>query len=323
MASSSYGNDKCLLPTCQRPRHRDAATGIVHDFCGRTHAAEYKAMHGEALARPHGVCHTCKLPGCNEPVYFDETEGPNGRVHEFCCRDHAQRAIEAELHPPSNRQLQGAHPSRRCSLSGCSAPRFQDPDTGELYDYCGRTHARTAAARGLRPPPAALGEPQHFGKTFKGRDAGFGCALCSSGPGGVCGTCAPDYTLSTLTNAHPKYSQIKAQFADSWAAAAGPKPTVMRVLQVRNPAPVFERYEAYKRSLAVAGRAVQEVRRFHATGMVCNFGVQQAQPPCDDEGCAVCSIGATSFKVHTRAAAFAFVHTPASPFACVRPRACP
>jgi hypothetical protein len=66
---------------------------------------------------------------------------------------------------------------------------------------------------------------------------------------------------------------------------------------VRNPKPLFERYETYKAALRASGRAVNEVRRFHATGMTCDFGVDQSQAPCDDDGCAVCSIGATAFKL--------------------------
>jgi hypothetical protein len=76
-----------------------------------------------------------------------------------------------------------------------------------------------------------LGQAAHFGVTFSGRAARFGCARCSS-DGDVCGECEPSYTLSQLTNAHPKYAQIKQQFADSWVLD-GTKPTVLRVLQVQ------------------------------------------------------------------------------------------
>ena len=294
MASSSAA--LCCLPSCNKPKHRDPATGIEHDFCGRTHAKEYARRNGSVLPPPHGVCHTCKLPGCNEEVYYDEAEE---RVHEFCCKSHALQAINDGLHPPSQKgnQLGSRIPvSQQCALPGCTAPKFCDPDTGEVRDYCGRSHARLASQRGQQPPPAALGQPAHFGVTWKGRSAHFNCA--NNCNGGVCGLCQPDYELATLTNAHPKYEQIKRQFADSWdAQTAGPIPTVQRVLQVRNPAPVFERYEAYKQSLAQAGRPVTEERRFHATGMRCSFGIDQGQRPCEDAACNVCSIAQTSFKL--------------------------
>jgi hypothetical protein len=286
----------CALPSCNRTRHRDASTGIVHDFCGRTHAEEYARRNGQTLQPPHGICHVCKLPGCAEQVYYDES---NGRVHDFCCKSHADQAIADALHPPSQRpNQQGGRLSaaEQCALPGCTAPKFQEPDTGELRDYCGRTHARLASERGLQPPPAALGEPAHFGVTWKGRGAHFNCA--NNCNGAVCGLCEQDYELATLTNAHPKYEQIKRQFTASWdMRSAGPTPTVQRVLQVRNPAHVFERFEAYKEALARAGRPVAEERRFHATSMRCAFGIDQGQRPCEDASCAVCSIAQTSFKL--------------------------
>ena len=283
----------CRLPSCNRPCHYDRVTGITHDFCGRTHATQFAAMHNEDLAPPHGACHVCKLAGCNEPVCFDAALG---RVHDFCCKAHAVEAIEKGEHPASLKSVQYGQqidPAHCCTLPGCTARKFVDPDTHTVHDYCGRSHARTAASRGLRPPPQALGAPAHFAVTFSGRRCTRGC--CSAD--GECGDCEPDYTLSTLTNAHPKYETIKAQFANSWAAAAGPRPTVIRVLQVRNPIRVFERYEAYKRELATAGRDPNEQRRFHATGSTCNFGVAQSQAPCEDAACAVCSIAASGFQL--------------------------
>ena len=285
MASSSssvaIGRALCAMPNCSKPRHRDAATGIEHDFCGRTHAAEFARRQGQQLPDPHGSCHICKLPDCNEEVFFDPSDG---RVHEFCCKTHALIAIDRGLHPPSNKSHQmGSRLSaaEQCALPGCTAPKFRDPDTGELRDYCGRSHARLASQRGTQPPPAALGDASHFGVTWKGTRGS-----------------EPDYDLATLTNAHPKYERIKHQFYASWDRAAhGPTPTVLRVLQVRNPQDVFDRYEEYKRQLAAAGRPVNEERRFHATSMACDFGIVQSQKPCVDPSCAVCSICQTAFKL--------------------------
>lgn len=42
----------CGLHGCGRPCFQRA--GVVHDFCGRSHA---KAALGERLAPPHGICH--------------------------------------------------------------------------------------------------------------------------------------------------------------------------------------------------------------------------------------------------------------------------
>ena len=35
-----------MLPGCERPRYREES-GYVHDFCGKSHAAEYKKEYGE------------------------------------------------------------------------------------------------------------------------------------------------------------------------------------------------------------------------------------------------------------------------------------
>lgn len=230
------------------------------------------------------------------PVHFDAEDG---RVHEFCCKSHADEAIAQGAHPPSERrrqwgrQIEAAH---RCTLPGCTARRFIDPDTNAEYDYCGRSHAREGARRGIEPPPPALGEPAHFDRTYSGRPCTRGCASCSA-DGTVCRVCEEPYTVSTMTNAHPKYDLVRRQFLASWAANAGPAPTILRVLQVRNPETVFQRYQDYKTALAAAGRGVNEERRFHATGMTCSFGIDLSQRPCDDAACAVCSIAASAFKL--------------------------
>ena len=152
MASSSSApvlgvavRGQCALRGCTKSVHVDPGTGITHDYCGRSHAQEAQG----AIQAPHGVCHTCQLPGCHESVHY---EADIGRVHEYCCRSHAQEAQARGLAPPSNRQRQGqGTPHNRCSLPGCSAPRYIDPSTGSEHDFCGRTHAREATVRAALP----------------------------------------------------------------------------------------------------------------------------------------------------------------------------
>ena len=102
------------------------------------------------MSAPHGACHTCQLPGCDEPVFFDAT---TERVHDFCCKTHAHQAMARDDHPRPNKGRQG-HPNKdmQCVLHGCSAERFYDQETGYLHEYCGRTHARLAAERGMLAP---------------------------------------------------------------------------------------------------------------------------------------------------------------------------
>lgn len=69
------------------------------------HAQEAVAARGGVLQPPHGVCHLCALEGCDDPVYFDERSEV---VHEYCCKTHAEIALERGERAPSNRSLQGA-----------------------------------------------------------------------------------------------------------------------------------------------------------------------------------------------------------------------
>ena len=256
---------------CDRPVHVDLKTGIAHDYCGRTHA---RVALGGQLQEPHGICHLCKLPGCDEQVQYDRD---TDRVHDFCCLTHAQEAQARWIVPASNRQRQGqSTPHNRCSLPGCSAPRFVDP-TGYAHDFCGRTHAREASMRGLLPASAAATPPAGVDRVWRGRAH------------------EPEYVLSVLTNAHPKYEGIKQQFRQAWEHST-PVPTIMRVLQVRNPASVYRRFVQHASRLGGGGN-VQ--RRFHGTSLSpqCSFGIDVTQPPCTDPGCAVCTICATSFDL--------------------------
>ena len=197
-------------------------------------------------------------------------------MHDYCCQAHAAKAVKRGIQPATNRRRQGqAAPNDRCSLPGCSAPRFCEGAV--VYDFCGRTHARQAAAQGLVGAPNASAVE----RVWKGRDG------------------EPSYTVSMMTNAHAKYASIKQQFSESWQHP-GPRPTVMRILQVRNPAPIFASYENYRGRLAglfQSGNGSNEVRRFHGTSMQCNFGINVAQPPCTHPDCAVCTIMATSFSL--------------------------
>jgi len=262
----------CELHGCHRPAFVDPTTRIQHDYCGRTHAREAMAHSGQDLQPPHGVCHTCKLPGCDEPVYYD---ADTDRVHEYCCRSHAAEACDRGIQPASNRPLQGrGHPAHRCSLQGCSAPRYVDA-TGYEHAYCGRTHAKMAEQRGQQP--VDVSEAEHVSYVWRGR-AG-----------------EPPYTISVLQNAHPRYQGIKEQFRASWLHP-GPTPTVQRVLQIRNPQPIFERYTRRQAGLASARGDANELRRFHGTRMKCRFGIDPNQQPCEDPECAVCSICAQAFS---------------------------
>mmetsp|Transcript_7097 Transcript_7097/g.10586 ORF Transcript_7097/g.10586 Transcript_7097/m.10586 type:complete len:395 (+) Transcript_7097:68-1252(+) len=270
----------CAYENCQNPAHHDPRTGITHDYCGRYHASLAVRERGEELRPPHGPCHTCALPGCDRPVFFE-----NGRVHEFCCRTHAHAAISQGFHPPSQRGERAESVAERCSLPGCSAPKWSDPTTGRVMDYCGRTHAQAALDRQLVPPsfePRAQSAPEgSIYKIFRGRNV--------------------DYTVYVLNNIHPKVPGVVKQFQNSWTHET-PIPRVIRVLQIRNSREVFARYEnEYKPSVAArcSSGNPNEERRFHGTSLasLCKFGIDLEQPPCTDPNCSVCSIIESGFDL--------------------------
>eukprot|EP00960_Hanusia_phi_P009331 270302-Hanusia_phi.AAC.2 len=276
-AASSSRYRKCNYYNCHKSAFVEPSTGIQHDYCGRTHARLALEAQGQNLQPPHGICHLCQLPGCDEPVYYDEEED---RVHDFCCLAHAYQAQDMGMWPLSNRSIQRhSDPSDRCSLPGCSAPRYVDGRTGQVHDFCGRTHAKQAAARGLLSASEA-GVPSHWvDRVFSGR-AG-----------------EPKYTISMLTNHHERYQGIKEQFLRSWTHP-GPQPRVLRIYQVRNPREVYERYLQYREFLERHGGA-NEKRRFHGTSMApeCMFGHDVNRGPCMNPNCAVCTICETSFDL--------------------------
>lgn len=104
------------------------------------------------------------------------------------------------------------------------------------------------------------------------------------GPGG--------WSASLLTNAHPKLQGVKAQFMDAWRHSSLNRPHVERVYQIRNPQHIYEAYQQYQ--LEAGG---QELRRFHGTSQICNFGSDLGAAPCQDRRCAVCNICRESFDI--------------------------
>ncbi|KAJ8600807.1 hypothetical protein CTAYLR_009997 [Chrysophaeum taylorii] len=254
----------CQLEGCGLPAHFDPQSGITHDFCGRTHA---QLARQRPLRPPHGDCHTCKLDRCSKGVYFDRE---TGRVHDFCCRTHAMEAMAGGAHPRPNHTRAAPCGAPRCALPGCASERYYDEGTKRVHDYCGRTHAREAARRGLVPPSLAGIDDAGIEKIFGGRDGG--------------------YLISVLNADHPKVAGVKKQFVETWYHSAR-VPTVIRVLMIRNSRDVFNHYQAY------AGAKGNVERRWHGTASECRFGIDLDQPPCTSPTCAVCSIVAESFSL--------------------------
>lgn len=277
-SSAGVTRRTCKVPGCGRERF--AHDGEILDFCGRMHAYEYSRLHNHLPPIPQHLA-KCKLPGCDRVVFF---EADTGRIHDFCCKTHANDAIARGLEPPPNRLLQGEpDEALRCCLYGCTARRHSDPEMGRMYDFCGWTHALKGLKEGQQAPPTAelsahSSTPiptEAFIRTFRGRPR------------------EQEYSISMMTNRHPKYKAIKEQFHAGWDVGAGHggPPVVVRVWQVRNPSQVWEQYRQYEEEVG------HKTRRFHGTSMKCTFGVNINKRPCDDLDCSVCSICESGFKL--------------------------
>lgn len=130
---------KCPSPGCSRPRY--SSGGILHSYCGRTHALAAIP----ALQKPHGSCNVCELKGCTKQRYYDEGEQRN---HDFCSKAHATLAADRGERQTCMRD--SGHGARDCSLPGCRNTVALDSN-GALFDFCGRAHWTLASSRGLGP----------------------------------------------------------------------------------------------------------------------------------------------------------------------------
>jgi len=266
----------CLKPGCGRPRHVHAATGIVHDYCGRTHAQEH--LGAANVRAPHGICHSCALPGCSRPVFYDADED---RVHDYCSWSCAQDGYtQANTRRNRKRSRAESVPVGNCSYPGCERPRWVDEATHVTHDFCGRSCAKRARKEGLEP--VAEDDSEHVEKVWRGRDG------------------EPAYRIALLKQSHRKFDSVQEQFLQSWQHTAE-KPTLVSIMQVRNTKLIFDEYKKYGARLdeLANSRTANEQRRFHGTSLAagCKFGIDPEQRPCTEASCALCNICASGFDL--------------------------
>jgi len=120
----------CLLPGCARECFVEK--GIVHDFCGRTHAIDARKL---GLSRDSGFLpgsqRRCALSDCDKPVHVD-VDPP--RVYDYCSISHRDLAKERGEFPNRNTS------ANKCMFLGCPSKRYVFEDGSEM-DFCGKTHA--------------------------------------------------------------------------------------------------------------------------------------------------------------------------------------
>eukprot|EP00961_Rhodomonas_salina_P289274 3908936-Rhodomonas_salina.1 len=106
---------KCKLPGCERQGHRDATSGIAHDYCCTEHEAA-----GEQ--------------GGSRETSAELTEA-DGREDATSQRAQAEQSWGGE-----------SDPRPICKLNECGIPVYVDDRTGRVFDYCSRTHAEEDGA---------------------------------------------------------------------------------------------------------------------------------------------------------------------------------
>ncbi|CAI8018713.1 hypothetical protein GBAR_LOCUS11341 [Geodia barretti] len=129
--------ERCIYPMCNKRRYKED-DGKMHNFCGRYHATEYKKLKGESF--PPEM--KCKTPGCTRQK---RARDEGGGYYDYCgrsCRDGSFRTKPAGIIHVHHKFFSAA--GEKCSLPGCDKPRFVDPASGRVHDYCGITHANQA-----------------------------------------------------------------------------------------------------------------------------------------------------------------------------------
>jgi hypothetical protein len=96
------------------------------------------------------------------------------------------------------------------------------------------------------------------------------------------------WSMSCIGPGHAKYESVVAQFVGCWQKEG--VPSVLHVLQIRNPSAVYARFVQY------AKRCGNVCRRFHGTSAQCLCGHDLTQRPCLRKSCAVCNICLVGFS---------------------------
>lgn len=98
------------------------------------------------------------------------------------------------------------------------------------------------------------------------------------------------WSMTRIGPQHAKFDSVCTQFVGCWRKPG--RPRVHHVLQIRNPAAVYARFEA------VAARVGNVCRRFHgtATASACRGGLDLGAQPCMQPSCAMCNICRVGFS---------------------------
>lgn len=196
-------------------------------------------------------------------------------------------------------------PGAMCSIAGCGKPTF-DGQPG----YCSRAHKGQGDALQQAQAPQQGGGGgllNWLGFGGGGGQQGGGQPGGGQPGGGFQGRRAMAYKFGDeIRPGDSKFEDIKKQFEDKWddrsgfGGGGGKPPTIDRMYCVSNPSFGLEaKHDTYCQKIGnvkVKGHGKDpgnQQRRFHQTQLNCNYNGQ----PCNDSGCAVCSIIKTGFQM--------------------------
>ena len=140
----------CVVPSCKRPRYRDPATGVVHDFCGRTHAKEY-ACQKAAVEQLEDIDPNGRKAALQTLSKYPDAVLQHGSAIAQQLENSNEHVRQAALRP----RRTCCSPSARILLQAlvplCRLPSLSKPSP------CAQTPAPSSSPSPGLPPPADWG----------------------------------------------------------------------------------------------------------------------------------------------------------------------
>ncbi|KAL5516947.1 hypothetical protein EMCRGX_G002404 [Ephydatia muelleri] len=212
---------------------------------------------------------------------------------------------------------------RRCSMPGCTRPKFVETATGRIHDYCGKRHAtehrRSLPATGAVPPHLKCSTPG-CNRQRRSMPDGSGyydyCSLSCRNDGGggfgsqevlssdqICslsGCTRPRFVdpssdmsvgLQQLTSRD--YALIALKFRNDWAAKKGPCPSVDHIFQVSSKNQ-DKKWKCYRDALTSGGHPTDVEQHYHGTTIKCDL--ISSKSFCSHNDCGICGISRNGFQ---------------------------
>ncbi|KAF8154070.1 hypothetical protein B0H34DRAFT_75619 [Crassisporium funariophilum] len=225
------------------------------------------------------------------------SQGQTSQPHVGTSRMHNAGSVFSNANNPFSRA-----PTQKCVI--CQVKPCRD----DKFITCGMKCAEALCKPGGSKPnmcdychrrPKISGHNQ-CGDTCRD-SAKVACLLCKSRPKlgryHLCGkSCKEIATKSTplileVPVGHTTYDFVENKFKNAWKGGIATLPAIKKIYKVIENKSFLVPYDKYKKSVG------NEVFRYHGTRQTCTLGQQGKTQLCAANGCALCSILKTSFKV--------------------------